>query len=80
LFEAFRNAAAADKENGLTAENINAEAEYARTRLRLELATANYSNEAGFQVLIEKDPQVIKATESMAMARQLIEKNVAMLR
>ena len=79
LLEAFRNFAAADKDNGLTAENINAEADYARTRLRLELATANYSNEAGFQVLIEKDPQVLKATESMAMARQLVDKNFAML-
>ena len=68
------------KENGLTAENIAAEADYARTRLRQEIATANYSNEAGIQVLLEKDPQVVKATESMAIARRLVEKNVAMLR
>jgi carboxyl-terminal processing protease len=80
LFEAFRNSAVAVKENGLTAENIAAEADYARTRLRQEIATANYSNEAGIQVLLEKDPQVVKATESMAIARRLVEKNVAMLR
>ena len=79
LFEAFRNAAVADKENGLTAEIIAAEAEYAKNRLRLELATANYSNEAGAQVQLEKDPQIIKATQSMAMARQLVEKNLAMM-
>ncbi len=80
LFEAFRNSAVAVKENGLTLENIEAEAEYAKNRLRLELATANYSNEAGAQVLLEKDPQIIKATQSMAMARGLVDKNLALLR
>ncbi|MFL6467905.1 MAG: S41 family peptidase, partial [Pyrinomonadaceae bacterium] len=80
LFEAFRDSAVSVKENGLTGENIAAEAEFARTRLRVEIATANYSNEAGIQVLLEKDPQVIKATESMTAARQLVAKNVAWLR
>ena len=80
LFEAFRNSAIADKQNGLTSEVIAAEAEYAKNRLRLELATANYSNEAGAQVQLEKDPQIVKATQSMAMARQLVEKNLALLR
>jgi carboxyl-terminal processing protease len=80
LFDAFRDSAASVKENGLTAANIAAEADYARTRLRLELATANYSNEAGAQVLLEKDPQVTKATESMIAARELLGKNIAMMR
>jgi len=80
LFEAFRDNAVSIKENGLTAENIAAETEYARMRLRLEIATANYSNEAGAQVFLEKDPQIIKATESMTAARQLVEKNLALLR
>ena len=80
LFEAFRNAAVANKENALRAEVIMAEAEYAKNRLRVELATANYSNEAGAQVQLEKDPQIIKATQSMAIARELVERNLAMLR
>ena len=80
LFEAFRNSAVSVKENGLTAENIAAEIEYAKNRLRLELATANYSNEAGAQVLLEKDPQIIKATQSMAMAREMVGKHMALLR
>lgn len=78
LFELFRDQAISVKENGLSAENINAEADYARMRLRLEIATANLSNEAGAQVFLEKDPQIIKATESMTAARRLVEKNVAM--
>jgi carboxyl-terminal processing protease len=68
LFEAFRAFAAADKINGLSADNVNSQAAYARTRLRLELATANYSNEAGVQVLLENDPQVAKAVEVMPQA------------
>jgi hypothetical protein len=52
----------------LTVENINNQADYARTRIRQELATANYSNEAGAQVLLETDPQVVKAIEVMPQA------------
>lgn len=73
IFEAFRAFAAADKESGLTAENVNGQTEYARTRLREELATANYSTEAGVQVLLETDPQILKAMESMAQATHLVE-------
>jgi carboxyl-terminal processing protease len=77
LFEAFRNFTAADKANGLSPENLAAEADFAKTRLRLELATANYSNEAGIRVLLEVDPQVIKAIEVMPDARKLAETNLA---
>ena len=80
LFDTFRANAVSVKENGLTQEIIAAETEYAKNRLRLELATANYSNEAGAQVVLEKDPQIIKATQTMAMARELVVKNLAMLR
>jgi hypothetical protein len=41
----------------------------------MELATANYSNEAGVQVLLENDPQVTKAVAAMpeaARARQTV--------
>jgi len=73
LLEAFRTFTVGDKENGLSAENINSQLDYARTRIREELATANYSNEAGVQVLLEADPQVLKATESMAEAKKLVD-------
>jgi len=77
LFDAFRQSTLADGKSGLSAENLASEIEYAKTRLRLELATANYSNEAGAQVLLETDPQILKATESMTAAKQLVEKNLA---
>lgn len=74
FFEIFRNYTIADKESGLTAENINSQIDYAKTRLREELATANYSNEAGVQVLLETDPQVLKAIESMSEAQKITAK------
>lgn len=71
LFEAFKSFTIGDKENNLTAEAINKEAEYARARIRMELATANLSSEAGQQVLLEVDPQVLKGIESIPEAANL---------
>jgi carboxyl-terminal processing protease len=71
LFEAFRDWAASVKENGLSAENINSQVDYSKSRVREELATANHSNEAGAQVLLETDPQVLKALEAMNEAKKL---------
>lgn len=75
LFEAFRTFSVAEPKNGLTAENINSMADYARTRLREEIATANYSTEAGIQALLETDPQILKAIEVMPQASGLLAKN-----
>ncbi|MBA2380313.1 MAG: S41 family peptidase [Blastocatellia bacterium] len=69
LFDLFVKTTASESASGLTQENILAEAHHARMRLREELATANYSNEAGIQILLESDPQVLKAVESMNEAR-----------
>jgi carboxyl-terminal processing protease len=71
LFEAFRAFTTAEKANGLTAENINSQIDYAKSRIREELATANYSTEAGAQVLLEVDPQLMKAVESITEAKKL---------
>lgn len=75
LFDAFKIFAAADVANGLSAQNVLLQADYAKTRLREELATANYSTEAGVQVLLETDPQVLKAVESMQQASALVAAN-----
>ena len=72
IFDAFRAFAVSDPLNGLTAANVDSQAEFARMRIREELATANYSNEAGVQVLLEYDPQVKKAIESMGRASALV--------
>lgn len=77
LFDAFKQYTLAMKDSGLTQENLAAAADHARTRLREELATATHSNEAGAQVLLEVDPQVVKAVDSMQEAKRLAQQVVA---
>ena len=71
MLDAFRAFVVKDKDIGLSAENVNSQLDYAKSRLREELATANYSTEAGQQVLLETDPQVLKAVEQIPEARKL---------
>ena len=73
LLEAFRAFAVKQKDSGLTVQNVNSQLDYAKSRLRDELATANNSTEAGQQVLLETDPQVLKAIEEIPDARKLLE-------
>lgn len=72
LYDAFKAFAAADPKSGLTAQNIDSQADYAKLRLREEIATATYSQEAGVQVLLESDPQVAKAIEVIPRASGLV--------
>jgi carboxyl-terminal processing protease len=72
LYDAFKTFAAADPKSGLTAKNIDSQADYAKTRIREEIATATYSSEAGVQVLLETDPQIAKAVEVIAQASGLV--------
>ena len=53
--------------------------EYVKARIREEIATANNSSEAGQQVLLENDPQVLKAIDAIPEARKLLEQNQARL-
>jgi carboxyl-terminal processing protease len=71
LFDAFRSYAANDPKNGLSAANIAALADHAKMRIRQDIATASYSTEAGTQVLLENDPQILKAMEMMPRAVEL---------
>ena len=77
LFEAFVQYTIKNKENGLSAENIAGQKDFAKSRLRAELATANNSSEAGQQVLLETDPQVLKAIEALPEAKKYLERNLA---
>lgn len=74
LYEAFRNFAVVDPKNGLTADNIDSQSEYAKVRIREEIATATYSSEAGVQALLEIDPQIQKAIEAIPQASGLVAK------
>jgi carboxyl-terminal processing protease len=71
VLEAFRAFVASDPINGLTAENINSQLDYAKSRLREEIATATFSGEAGLQVLLESDPQVLRALDALPEAAKM---------
>ena len=77
LYDAFVQYTVKNKDNGLSAENIASQKEYAKSRLRAELATANNSSEAGQQVLLETDPQVLKAIDALPEAKKYLERNLA---
>ncbi len=63
----------ADQENGLTAANIKDQSGYAKARIRELIASAKNSSEAGQQVFLESDPQILKAIEALPDAAKLIE-------
>jgi carboxyl-terminal processing protease len=77
MFEAFRQFATGMKDSVLSNENISTMADHARLRIREELATATHSSEAGAQVLLEADPQVLKAVEIMPESKRLFEQVIA---
>jgi carboxyl-terminal processing protease len=73
ILSAFREFISKDKESGLTAELLEKELNFAKLRLRDELVTAAYSTETGQQVLLEQDPQVLKAIDLLPDAKKLAE-------
>jgi carboxyl-terminal processing protease len=73
VFAAFRDFVGKDAKLGLTSENLNAEIDFAKTRLREEIITAAYGNEAGQRVLLEIDPQLNKAVEVLPDSKKLVE-------
>jgi carboxyl-terminal processing protease len=73
VVQAFLNFVNKDAEDGLTAEQVNKDLDFAKTRLREEIVTAAYATETGQQVLLDVDPQVLKAVEVLPEAKKLAE-------
>jgi carboxyl-terminal processing protease len=71
LYRRFIGFVSSDPKLGLTAANIESQSKYAKARIREQMATAKYSGEAGFQVLLENDPQVLKAIDAIPEAQKL---------
>ena len=70
---AFRGFIARDSIHGVNSENIDSEADFIKTRLREEIITAAYAGETGQQVLLEVDPQILKAIEVLPDSKKLAE-------
>ncbi len=71
LLSMFKNYVSREKNWKISAEQIAAESNFVKTRLRYNLITAAFGNVASNQVLVEDDAQVAKAVETLPRAGQL---------
>jgi carboxyl-terminal processing protease len=71
--EAFLNFIKRDPEQGLQPAQFEAEMEFVRLRLRNEIITAAYNSDSGTRVLLDSDPQTLRALEALPDARRLAE-------
>lgn len=73
VLEAFRNWVRLDAESRLTPAQLEEELDFVKLRLREEIVTAAFSNDAGARVLLDSDPQVLRALEALPDAKRLAE-------
>jgi carboxyl-terminal processing protease len=73
VLEAFRAYVRQHPESSLTPAQIEAELDYVRLRLRDDIVTAAYGADAGSRVLLDADPQMLRALELLPEARSLAE-------
>ena len=73
LVEAFLAWVKADAESHLTPAQLEEDLEFVKLRLREEIVTAAFSQDAGARVLVDSDPQVLRAFEALPDAKRLAE-------
>ncbi|HZH31164.1 MAG TPA: S41 family peptidase [Pyrinomonadaceae bacterium] len=73
VIEAFRAHVRRDPESNLTSAQIDADLDYVRLRIREEIVTAAYGNEASIRALLDGDPQLLRALEVFPDAKRLAE-------
>ena len=73
VMEAFRNWVRTDTQSQLTPAQLDEELEFVKLRLREEIITAAFSNDAGARVLLDADPQLLRALEALPDAKRLAE-------
>ncbi|MCM3904379.1 MAG: S41 family peptidase [Pyrinomonadaceae bacterium] len=73
VVEAFRNWVRLDAQSQLTPAQLDEELEFVKLRLREEIVTAVFSNDAGARVLLDADPQLLRALEALPDAKRLAE-------
>jgi carboxyl-terminal processing protease len=73
VLEAFRNYVRKDTSRRLQLPQIDAELEFAKLRLREEMITAAFGADAGQRVLLESDPQTLRAISVLPDAKRLAE-------
>ena len=73
VVEAFRAFVQKQSELQVTSAQIDAEPDYVKLRLREEIITASFSNDAGARVLLDSDAQILKALDALPDAKRLAE-------
>lgn len=73
VIEAFRNFARKDPSRNLTDAQINSDLDFVKLRLREEVITAAFGADQGQRVLLESDPQALRAIGVLPEAKRLAE-------
>jgi carboxyl-terminal processing protease len=73
VLDAFRNFLKRDEKQGLQPAQIDSEIEFVKLRLREEIITAAYASDAGARILLDSDPQILRAIEALPDAKHLAE-------
>jgi carboxyl-terminal processing protease len=73
VLDAFRNFVKADADAGLSLAQIDGELDFVKLRLREQIITAAYSADDGARILLDSDPQVLRAVEALPDAKRLAE-------
>lgn len=73
VLDAFRNFVRKDASQHLQIAQLNSDLEFVKLRLREEIITDAYGADGGQRVLIESDPQALRAVELLPDARRLAE-------
>ncbi|HEX7335284.1 MAG TPA: S41 family peptidase [Pyrinomonadaceae bacterium] len=71
VLEAFRNFVRTKPEFQIQPAQVDEELDFAKLRLRQEIITAAFSNDAGARVLLDSDTQVLRALEALPDAKRL---------
>ncbi|HEX8096469.1 MAG TPA: hypothetical protein VF507_00475, partial [Pyrinomonadaceae bacterium] len=73
VVEAFRSFLKRDAAHGLQPAQLDAEIDFVKLRLHEEIITAAFGSDSGTRVLLDSDPQTLRALEALPDARRLAE-------
>lgn len=73
VIEAFKNFVRKDASRHLTDAQIDGDLEFAKLRLRVEIVTTAFGADEGQRVLLESDPQALRAIGVLPEAKRLAE-------
>ncbi|SRR6266545_1224090 len=73
VVEAFKGFVHTDNTSQLTPVQLDEELDFVKLRLHEEIVTAAFSNDAGARILLDSDPQVLRALEALPDAKRLAE-------